>query len=334
LKNEKARVSSITPNRQNAHIPEQRPHQLSALVLINAHAGTVRSMGVDHVSQKITKALSPHFLKTKVSLFSGDIADAFNEEAMTDKFDVLVAGGGDGTLAAAARVVLEHPGLILGVLPLGTMNLFTQSLGFPPSQDATLALYGTTMPVAVDVGQANDQIFVHQFSLGLQPKMARLRERMGYRSRLTKMIGSLRAFLLLAFRSRHVRVDMETDGTVRRVKAPLLAVTNNLLSEKDGYRIAKSMEDGVLGIYELKDLSLRGLIPIGRDYLARRIHENPLIEVSSGRSVTLSKPSEKNHNRHSKTAATIDGELVYFKFPITIEVRRKSLHVLRPASAK
>ncbi len=292
-------------------------------------------MGADGLSQKISEALSPHFLETKVQLFSGDIAEAFARQENADEFDVLIAGGGDGTLASAARLVLEHPGLILGVLPLGTMNLFTQSLGFPPGLDATLARYGSTIPMNVDIGQVNDQIFLHQFSLGLQPKMARLRERMGYRSRMTKMIGSIRAFLLLAFRNRHVHVDLETNGDVRRVKAPLLAVTNNLLSEKDGYRIARSMEEGLLGIYELKELSLLSLIPIGRDYLARRIHENPLVEVSAGRSVLISKPEgRKRHKKWMKTAATIDGELVYFEFPIKIEMKNKVLRVLRPMPAE
>ncbi|MEO6607507.1 MAG: diacylglycerol kinase family protein [Aestuariivirga sp.] len=302
--------------------------ELTALILINEQAGTVRTLGAEGVAKTISAALSPHFRTTKTKLFSGDIAEAFKKEAAGKKFDILIAGGGDGTLAYAARLVLDHPDLILGVLPLGTMNLFTQSLGFAPALDAALALYGHARISTVDVAKANDQIFLHQFSLGLQPKMARLREHIGYRSRLTKMMGSVRAFVLLAFRGRYVRVDMETDGNIRRVRAPLLVVTNNLLSEKDGYRIAKSMEGGILGVYELKDLSLLSLFGIGWDYLARRIHENPLVEVSSAKSVTLSK--SKNHKRIMKTAATIDGEIIYFDYPIKIEVMPKSLRVLRP----
>ena len=308
---------------------EQPLSELTALILINEHAGTVRTMGAEAVAKKISEALTPHFRIAKIKLFSGDIAEAFKKEAAGEKFDVVVAGGGDGTLASAARLVLDHPELILGVLPLGTMNLITQSLGFAPTLDATLALYREARISSVDVAKANDQIFLHQFSLGLQPKMARLREHIGYRSRLTKMIGSVRAFMALAFRGRHVRVDMTTDNSVRRVRAPLLVVTNNLLSEKDGYRIAKSMEGGVLGIYELKELSLSGLFGIGRDYLARRIHENPLVEVSSAKSVTLSKNTRRSQTM--KTAATIDGEIVYFDFPVKIEVQSKSLRVLRPA---
>ena len=40
--------------------------------------------------------------------------------AVKEKYDVIVAGGGDGTINAVASVVVGQSNLTLGVLPLGT----------------------------------------------------------------------------------------------------------------------------------------------------------------------------------------------------------------------
>jgi diacylglycerol kinase (ATP) len=44
--------------------------------------------------------------------------------------DLLIAGGGDGTISEAARH-LAHRDIALGVLPLGTTNNFARTLGIP-----------------------------------------------------------------------------------------------------------------------------------------------------------------------------------------------------------
>jgi hypothetical protein len=45
--------------------------------------------------------------------------------------DLLIVGGGDGTVSEAARC-LAYRDMALGVLPLGTTNNFARTLGIPP----------------------------------------------------------------------------------------------------------------------------------------------------------------------------------------------------------
>ena len=52
------------------------------------------------------------------------------DAALDAKPDLLVVGGGDGTLSAAVKHV-AHRDVALGVLPLGTTNNFARSLGLP-----------------------------------------------------------------------------------------------------------------------------------------------------------------------------------------------------------
>ncbi|WP_407815538.1 diacylglycerol kinase family protein, partial [Staphylococcus aureus] len=42
----------------------------------------------------------------------------------------IIAGGGDGTISAAAGIAWKQ-GIALGIVPAGTMNLFARSLKLP-----------------------------------------------------------------------------------------------------------------------------------------------------------------------------------------------------------
>src|SRR5690606_36438924 len=52
------------------------------------------------------------------------------QAAREGRLDRLVIGGGDGTVGSVAGVLADS-GLVLGVLPLGTLNHFAKDLGMP-----------------------------------------------------------------------------------------------------------------------------------------------------------------------------------------------------------
>ncbi|HKG34733.1 MAG TPA: diacylglycerol kinase family protein, partial [Gemmatimonadales bacterium] len=60
----------------------------------------------------------------------GDQIRNFIESAVADGCEMLVAGGGDGTINTAASVLVDR-NVPLGVLPLGTLNHFAKDLGIP-----------------------------------------------------------------------------------------------------------------------------------------------------------------------------------------------------------
>jgi lipid kinase YegS len=80
----------------------------------------------------------------RVTWERGDAA-RYVDEAIADHVDVLIAGGGDGTLgevagALAARRDDASPRPLLASLPLGTANDFASAAGIPPELDDALAL--------------------------------------------------------------------------------------------------------------------------------------------------------------------------------------------------
>ncbi|MBY0322061.1 MAG: lipid kinase [Reyranella sp.] len=86
--------------------------------------------------------------------------------------DLVIVGGGDGTINAMLRGVLETR-LPLGILPLGTANDLARTLGIPSDPIAAAKVIVAGHMRRIDVGQVNDQFFVNVASMGLSVELAR-----------------------------------------------------------------------------------------------------------------------------------------------------------------
>lgn len=83
-----------------------------------------------------------------------------------DKVDLVIIGGGDGTLNAAAAGLVETQ-LPLGILPLGTANDLARTLGIPLSVSEACKIIATGRNFAIDLGCVNDKYFFNVASLGI-----------------------------------------------------------------------------------------------------------------------------------------------------------------------
>jgi diacylglycerol kinase (ATP) len=90
--------------------------------------------------------------------------------------DLIVIGGGDGTISTAVPQLLElkRP---FAVLPLGTANDFARTIGLPPDpiEAAKVALRGRKQ--RIDVGLVNDWPYLNVASVGAASKMAKVQSK-------------------------------------------------------------------------------------------------------------------------------------------------------------
>lgn len=91
--------------------------------------------------------------------------------AIARRPDLLIAGGGDGTISEAARH-LAHRDMALGVLPLGTTNNFARTLGIPLTLTAAIAVLTDGKVADVDLGQVGDHLFANLVSVGMSAQVA------------------------------------------------------------------------------------------------------------------------------------------------------------------
>jgi undecaprenyl-diphosphatase len=96
-----------------------------------------------------------------------------------DHAKALGVAGGDGSVAAAASVALEH-GLPLAVFAAGTLNHFARDVGLETPEDTADAVVSGSA-VQVDVAEVNGTPFLNTASIGSYPEMVRRRDRLSHR---------------------------------------------------------------------------------------------------------------------------------------------------------
>lgn len=107
--------------------------------------------------------------------------------------DLVVLGGGDGTMNAAAQALLETQ-LPFAVLPLGTANDLARVLGIPSDAAAAARVVVAGRRNRIDLGRANDRLFFNIATIGLSARLARAMDRQS-----KKRFGAL-AYPLTALR--------------------------------------------------------------------------------------------------------------------------------------
>ena len=252
----------------------------------------------------------------------GAVADigAAARAAVGEGCSVLVAGGGDGTVSAAAQAVVgtEVP---LGVLPLGTLNHFARDLGIPQELDEAVRVVVRGRVREVDVGEVNGRTFLNNSSLGVYPRIVELRSQHGGRGP-GKWIAALWA--TLAVLRRHpfltVRIRTEDEEVVRRT--PFVLVGNNEYRMSGLHPASReSLDGGVLAVYVMDASQRRSLLRLGWDVLRHGpdgVGELDLLRVTeavveSGRS-------------HLKVA--LDGEVAGMASPLRYRSRPGALRVI------
>jgi diacylglycerol kinase (ATP) len=91
-----------------------------------------------------------------------------NVKPKKSDYDLVIAGGGDGTIRLAANWILKNnKNLPLGILPLGSGNLFAETVGIPIKIEKALQTIKQGKKTRIDVGLVNDkEYFVLSFSFG------------------------------------------------------------------------------------------------------------------------------------------------------------------------
>src|SRR5690606_7668731 len=109
-------------------------------VVLNRDGGTLRRRDADAVAHSLREALEAAGHAVSVAAVAGDGMDSALDEAAAGPADIVMVGGGDGTVSAAAAR-LAGSDKALAVLPAGTMNLFARSLGIPAELDRAVAAF-------------------------------------------------------------------------------------------------------------------------------------------------------------------------------------------------
>jgi len=94
-------------------------------------------------------------------------------QAVRDGVEVIIAAGGDGTLNEVINGI-GHAPVRLGILPVGTMNVFATEIGIPLGNlEAAWKVIEQGKVISVDLPRANDTHFIQLAGVGLDAEVVR-----------------------------------------------------------------------------------------------------------------------------------------------------------------
>jgi len=298
---------------------ETPEHLAKARLILNAGAGQILSNGQEAVERMAREALGDAVDITIAPPES--IQDELERAFADDRVDTVIAGGGDGTVSAAGKLALKHD-KTLGVLPLGTMNLFARALGMPQDLSQAFEAIRSARPARVDVGEVNGDVFFNHVSVGLHARMIRLRDRMSYSGRLTKILGSVLALRRAVAGASLRRISVKAgDNSPRRFRSALTVVTVNPVPDNAVQLPFRPGQDhGRMGCYMYSRQGVGDIAVLLADLAAGKWSANPNLEFVEATRIRLDSARQMH--------ASLDGEVRLLKPPLRFEIRQKALCAL------
>jgi diacylglycerol kinase (ATP) len=238
-------------------------------------------------------------------------------EALALHPDLLVAGGGDGTISEAARH-LAHRDVALGLLPLGTTNNFARTLGIPLGLDGALGILTEGKVADVDLGEAAGRIFTNLVSIGLSAQVAE-----HVPDRLKRALGRaaypLTALRLLP-RHRPFEATVDSGGQIRRLRTHQLNIANGNSHAGNPITRDGSADDRLLIAYALGAHGRRHLLAATLGHLVtgrrRTVEGEPFL--AAGEVLVRTDPP---------LPLDIDGEL-HGQTPVQVRILPNALRVM------
>lgn len=295
--------------------------------VLNRDGGTLRTTDLSALTDRMRQTLEAAGHSIEIDIVAGkEIVAALGKVAARRDIDVVLAGGGDGTISAAAGRLMNGK-KALAVLPAGTMNLFARGLGIPQTIDGALKSFADGEIMAVDIASANGRPFVHQFSIGLHARMVKLRDNMEFASRLGKIRASAKAAWTTINNPPGMKVTLTVGEAEIVTRISGIGISNNLFGEGH-LPYADNPAGGVLGIYVTVARQRGELVRALFDMARGRWRDSDHVETHQA-----DKAIVKIHTGSKKFGAVIDGELVKLERETTIQIHPGALNVLVPAQA-
>ncbi len=295
--------------------------------ILNRHGGTLRTTDLELLSSAIRSEFQLHGHAIEVELVEGpDVGARIEAQAKRSDLDVLMVGGGDGTVSSAAAAV-AGTSIALAILPAGTMNLFARSLQIPMGLDPAVRSLANGRIAEVDIASVNGRYFVHQFAVGMHARMVRTREKLDYHSRLGKMWASVRAVVTAAGSLPMVDLRVEIDGKAQVIRTPAVAISNNIYG--DGHLpYADDPQGGKLGIYIMRATSRMAVLKTTLDMMRGAWKDTDKLTVLTADKLVIEHQRSKSRNR-----SVMDGELRSLDRRSEVRIHPKGLKVLVPDEA-
>jgi diacylglycerol kinase family enzyme len=293
-------------------------------VILNAGSGSKRA---SEMKQILERVLSESGRSFGISILKGQAIVCAAEEKAASDCDLLVAGGGDGTICTVGQAALKM-GKTLGVLPLGTFNYFARDLRIPLELEAAARVLLEGSCIRAPMLDLDGRLILNNASIGIHPEVL-LRRRKLYQRWGRNQFNSYLSVLLSAFQPPpRLRVRLRTETGEVVYETPMVMVcSNGFQMETFALEGKECLNAGRFALYVARMAGRATILRLGGRAIVRRLRTGIDYEAICVSEVTI-------ETRRRRLRAALDGELEEVKSPMHFRLASKQLVVLAPRNER
>jgi diacylglycerol kinase family enzyme len=302
----------------------------SSLAAIKAAVVVNISAGVPGESRAVVERVSAAFhiagVEAEVVAVGYEGLAGALARAAASSAEVVVIGGGDGTVRTAAQASLDS-GKALGILPFGTRNHFARDAGIPTDLAEAVRIIADGHVREVDVGEVNGEIFINNSSIGLYPSAVDQRNELRHRHGGGKASAMFNACLNVLRRFPLLDVRLQAENRTVSLRTPFVFVGNNRY-DMSLFSLGQraSLSGGELGVYLTRNTNRFGVLRLTIRALVGRMRQDRDFRYFTA-------PHVEIHTRRPWLRVSLDGEVRRMKSPIRYVIRPGALRILAPEAA-
>lgn len=242
--------------------------------------------------------------------------------AYESNIEKIIAVGGDGTITEVAKGIMRRGYGTLGIIPGGTGNDFTKSLGIDKNTIKAIETIKKGKTMDIDIGLANGYKFLNIGSVGLDAEVTVESEKIKkyIPGRLAYIIS---IFVALAkFKQKHAIIEI--DGK-KEEKALVLFAIGNGKYYGGGLKMIPDahLNDGLLHACIVKDISKFRILTIFPEvFKGTHLRHKKYTETFKGKKVKIYSKEELSMN--------LDGETFSSGKEVEFSIADEKLNILIP----
>lgn len=237
-------------------------------------------------------------------------------QAVAEKYDAVVAVGGDGTINELGAALMGT-GVPMGIIPEGSGNGLALYLGIPINETAALRRINRFDVQAVDAGIINDRPFFNVAGLGFDASVS---DRFANDTQRGP-IGYLRSVINVLANYKPSKYTLRIDGETLEREAFMISVANSPQFGNNAYIAPHaSVNDGILDVCIVKKFPLYFLPMMVFHLFNRSVDQSEYVEIIPGKEIFI--------ERKDSGPVHVDGEPLSMEGNLSVSVKPNSLKII------